>query len=268
MVSCKEKFFSKPSGRYASFLFSRPFSLSLLFLYSLELLFNRTLMRTLIFIPPSSVRSALEFLTSHLGLLALNATLVLPLAGMFMGLGVLVGIVFLAGLVADFAGVFKIKYLLLLLTFVLTYMDRRMLWPSLLVALMVLSSSFTHLYLGWFVTILWALYPLPYIIREGVTVDRWTYLAVALASTLSVGLLANPYHVGQIFILAMGIVNPWMLPVALVTYGLSPRSKLASTLLLTGPGLQLSNQVLMLALFMMEEANKGLDGDKHRGVRG
>ncbi len=252
--------FSRPSDRYADFFLSRPFHLFLLLLYAVELLFNRTLMRVLIFIPPSGIRSALEFLTSYMGLLALNATIVLPLVGMFLGLGLGVGIIFLGGLVADIAGLFKVKYLLLPLALVVTYMDRRLLWPSLIVALMVLSSSFTHLYLGWLVTILWALYPFPQIVRRGVAVDRWTYLAVALASLLTVGLLANPYHVGQVFILAMGIVSPWMLPIALIAYGLAPRSRFATTLLLTGPGLQLSNQVLMLALFMMEEAKKNSTG--------
>ena len=260
MVFPREMFFSRPSGRYAYFFHSRTFYQLLLLLYAIELLFNRTLMRVLIFIPPSGVRSALELLTSYLGLLALNATLILPLVSMFIGLGVGVGIIFLGGLLADFIGLFKVKYLLIPLALAVTYMDRRLLWPSLIVSLMVLSSSFTHLYLGWLVTILWALYPLPQIVRRRVAVDRWTYLAVALASLLTVGLLANPYHVGQVFILAMGIVSPWMLPVALVIYGLAPRSRFATTLLLTGPGLQLSNQVLMLALFVMEEAKKNSTG--------
>ncbi len=270
MVFSKDVFFSKPSGRYASFFLSHTFSLFLLFLYALELLFNRTLMRVLIFIPPSGVRGALEFLTSYLGLLALNATLVLSLAGMFLGLGVGVGVIFLGGLVADFAGLFKVKYLLIPLALAVTYMDRRLLWPSFIVSLMVLSSSFTYLYLGWLVTILWALYPLPQIIRRGVTVDKWTYLAVALATMLAAGLLTNPYHVGQVFILAMDIVSPWVLPVALLAYGLAPRSRFATTLLLTGPGLQLSNQVLMLALFMIEEANiyPSTTNGKKRGVHG
>lgn len=233
------------SSPFAGLLYQRV----VLFLYFLELLFNRTLMRTLVFIPPSPVRSIMEALTSYLGLFALNATVVLPLAGLlvtYTGLG----IVFLLFVGLDLLGFFKVKYLLIPLAAAMTYYSPRWLPASLLVVVIVLASTFTHLYLGWIATLVWALYPIALMVRDGLRIDRWSYVAVGIAALLFVGTYYSPYHVAQVFILAMGVVNPWLLPVAVVTYGLAPRNPLNTILLLTGPTVQLSGQVFLIAYYM------------------
>ena len=216
-------------------------------------------MRTLVFIPPSPVRSAMEALTSYLGLFALNATLILPFFGMlvsFTGLG----LVFLAAAVADYVGLFKLKFLLLILAIMLTYYRRDMLPASIMLSLMVLSSTFTHLYLGWLTSLLWTLLPLALIARKGIVIDKWSYLAAGLSALLFVGTSFSPYHMAQVFILAMGIVSPWLLPLGVLLYGIAPRNRLFTALLLTGPTLQISNQVLLLSYYTaLEIAGGGVE---------
>ncbi|MCE4601935.1 MAG: hypothetical protein F7B18_01995, partial [Desulfurococcales archaeon] len=93
--------------------------------------------------------------------------------------------------------------------------------------------------------LLWLLAPIPVIIMEGARL-RGLRIGLPLALLLLYGIYRNPYITGQVFIFAMNLVSPWLLPLAIVLYSLSP-SPARISLLLTGPLLQLSNQVLVIA---------------------
>lgn len=68
---------------------------------------------------------------------------------------------------------------------------------------------------------------------------------------------------GQILIFGMGLVSPWLLPIGIVLYSLAEPSWGRYGLLLTGPRLQLSNQIITLAgLYFWEVGNAASGRDR------
>ncbi len=236
----------------------------LLILYVIELLLNRILIRTLIFMPNNQVTNALAALTSYGGRFALNATMlisILILAVYYRRVLYALPVIIL--LLLDFTGIVKAYWGLVLVAAVLAWNDFKRGIEALLIAFLVASSISTNQAIVYGAQILWLLAPIPYISRSRVKALSWS---LPLSMLILLATLKSPYIMGQILILGMGIVSPWLLPPAIVLYSLSEPSWGRMSLLLTGPRLQLSNQVASIAaLYAGDLLTRGHNSDNGGG---
>ena len=212
--------------------------------YALELIVNRTLYRVLVFMPPSISRP-MALVVDSLGRVFIVLTIILPLALLAMASPVYYTLLYLAALILDYGGVVKLSLALLATALVLVYRDRSRVLEALLLVLMAIHPYIDAPALVYAANLLWLVVPIPAIILRGARL-RWLGVSLPLALVLLYGIYRNPYITGQVFIFAMNLVSPWLLPPAIVLYSLSP-SPARISLLLTGPLLQLSNQVLVIA---------------------
>jgi len=226
----------------------------LLVFYILELLFNRLLFRVLIFIPPGRVLDVLSFLTSQLGLFSLNATVVLPALILLLHARTPLSLAVLALALLDAVGVASVSWALIGVSLLPLYLSRKRLLEALLLVFLALTSLSPSPEVVVASNILWLVAPIPLVL--GARPLR----ALALASPfilLSLALALRSYYItGQVLSLGMGIVDPYLLPLAIALYSMSGRPGPLS-LLITGPTIQLSNQVLALAAAYIVDQQSG-----------
>lgn len=217
------------------------FSTLTLIIYSLELVLNRTLYRVLVFMPPQ-VSSRMSLIVSTWGSVFLAASTLFPIATVTIANYTLGGLLTLAWIL-DYIGVFKIGALLGALAIYIVYrLEAKRILEAILLAVMSINIFISHPMLVYAANILWLLTPLPYMSKSNLGNLKYS-LPIALLALYAV--YHAPYITGQVLIFAMNLVSPWLLPPALILYSLAP-SPGRIALLLTGPLLQLSNQVLVI----------------------
>ncbi|MEB3779635.1 MAG: hypothetical protein GSR85_05315 [Desulfurococcales archaeon] len=217
----------------------------LLWIYLLELLLNRLLFRILIFIPQNQIVDIMATLTTYGGRFALNLTVLMGLLVVAVTYNrIFYSIPILVLVALDSVGLVKLYWGLLLVALLVAIIDRRRIIEALFIASLVLASITPHPYIQYLSNALWILAPLPYITKNRLYALKWS---LPISLLLLIAIVGNAYIMGQIFILGMGIITPWLLPPAIVLYSLSKPSMGRYSLLLTGPRLQLSNQVIVIA---------------------
>ncbi len=238
---------------------AKALSTALLATYVVELLFNRILIRIWIFIPSSSVTRLLAEIVSKTGLFALNLSVVLGLVilGLIAAIrrDIVAAIIAMATLVlsiADYLGVIRLSWALFLVAGLILVRDKRRVAEATALAVLALTSFTSSLLVAYLSQILWLLAPIPLVTRKRVKGLRWSIPISVLVAGL---ILLNTYAASQILTFGMGILNPWFLVAGLIAYSLAGRPGLYG-LFLTGPRLQLSNQIITLVALYLVEMNK------------
>ncbi len=217
----------------------------LLWVYILELLLNRILFRILIFIPQNRIVDIMASLTTYGGRFALNLTVLLGVFILALAYRrVIYSIPVLALIILDSAGLIKLYWGLLIVAIIIVLTGKSRILEALFLASLVAASITTNPYVQYTSNVLWLLAPLPFIDKSRIKALKWS---LPLSLLLLAAVVANPYIMGQILILGMGLLSPWLLPPAVILYSLSKPSMGRYSLLLTGPRLQLSNQVIAMA---------------------
>lgn len=225
-------------------------------LYVLELILNRVLIRTLIFIPYGPVLAVVAAATNYGGLFALNSTLILSVLVLAVRLlefglvGLLSALLLAIIALADYLGVVKLYWVLLGLALALIALDRRRILESLALIALLASSLTPSAPAHYASQILWLAAPLPHLSRRRFKALTWS---APLAALSTVFILISPYYMGQILIFGMGLISPWLLPIGIILYSLAERFWGLYALLLTGPRLQLSSQVFVLAALYLSD---------------
>ena len=234
-------------------------SVALLVTYIVELLFNRILIRIWIFIPSSSTTRLLAEIVSKTGLFALNLSIVLGL--IILGLiaairkDVAAAIIAIATLIlsiTDYLGVIRLSWALFPVAGLIIVRDKRRILESIALAILALTSFTSGLLVAYLSQMLWLLAPIPLIARKGLKGLRWSIPVSVLVAGL---IFLNAYAVSQILTFGMGILNPWFLVAGFIVYSLAGRLGLYG-LFLTGPRLQLSNQIITLVSLYLVEMNR------------
>ena len=242
---------AKPVGvvdeRQLSFLWKL-----LLLFYVLELIFNRLLFRVLIFIPPGPILDLLNNLTSNVGLFSLNAVTALSVLILLVHFKTPAALIPLATLLLDAAGLAKTAWALLVVALIPLYLAIKRLPETLLLAFLALTSLTQSPYVVVPATILWLAAPIPLLGRGSPRnlLRSIPFIAISLAMVYK-----NYYITGQILSLGMGLMDPLVLPAAIALYSWVGRPGLLS-LLITGPSLQLSSQVVAIAAAYMVEQRR------------
>lgn len=230
----------------------------LLILYTTELMLNRILIRILIFIPHNKVLDVLAVATTYGGRFALNATALLGAVIIALqavrrrGPSLALAILFAVLLLTDYIDLVKLYWLLPAFAALLVFKDRRRLIESLALVFLAATSMTPSPAIHYISQALWIAAPLPFITRRRMHALKWS---LPLAILTLIPTIANPYIMGQIMIFGMGLVSPWLLPVGIILYSLAEPSWGRYGLLLTGPRLQLSNQIISLASLYLAEIN-------------
>jgi hypothetical protein len=228
----------------------------IIYAYLAELILNRTLFRVEVFMPPGPLLNALRVATSIGGLAALNFT-VLASSASLLALAVqrrrvsVFSAAILAAVVLDHLGVVKAYWGLVVLSVaLLLHAGARRAVEAALFILMPLASATGLAAAVRIAHYAWLAAPLPHLLRQEATSTAKIWRRVTISAPVTGALLAaihaNPYIAGSVLAFAMGLLNPWYLPAAVMLYTAAPTSE-ALSLLLTGPQLQLSNQVLVLS---------------------
>ncbi len=231
----------------------------LLIVYMIELILNRILIRILIFIPHSKMLDILAVATTYGGRFALNATTLLGFVIIALQAtkkkslsSLAFATIFVILLVTDYFNIVKLYWLLPVLALLLALKDRRRAIESFAVIFLAATSISTSPIIHYISQALWVAAPLPFITRKRVHALKWS---LPLAVLTLIPTIANPYIMGQILIFGMGLVSPWLLPVGIILYSIAEPSWGRYGLLLTGPRLQLSNQIISLAGLYLAEIN-------------
>ncbi|MCE4613617.1 MAG: hypothetical protein F7C07_07300 [Desulfurococcales archaeon] len=224
----------------------------LLAFYILELILNRLLFRVLIFIPPGPLLDLLNVLTSEVGLFSLNAVTILSAIILLLHFRAPAALIPLVMLFLDIVGLAKASWALLAVALVPLYLSARRFLESLLMVFLALTSLTQSPGVVVAATILWLIAPIPLLGKVS-----WRNLLVAAPFILVSLAMAyrNYYIAGQILSLGMGLMDPLLLPLAIVLYSLAGfPGPLA--LLITGPSIQLSSQVTVIAAAYMVEQRR------------
>ena len=233
-------------------------------LYLVELIFNRVVFRVVIFIPPGPVQDAFGSAVAFIGTLSLNLLTLASIAtlaalALLMGRWAYVPALILVAYLADLAGLVKAAWSLPLLAAYLLVASPWRATESLTLLAATANSFLISPAIAWLSNLLWLLAPLGPLAarlrgswpgRPG----RRLWILAAIFTLLSLLMVAhNSYIAGQILVFAMGLLSPWLLPPAIPLYAAT--GSLGSLgLLMTGPGLQLSNQILVLSSLYLGEA--------------
>lgn len=223
----------------------------LLAFYILELIFNRTLMRVLIFIPPGKIQELLSVFTSVGGLIFLNITVVFSI--MLLLLLVfqkkLVPILIIISYVLDLLGIVKIKWIIPILALYFVAKNPKRILESIILLLVLYNTIYPSAIVAYVTLLVWTFLPLAYTNKKNI---KKTIMIIPIAILLLFAIYKNPYITGQVFMLSMGVNNPWFLPIAIIIYSIS-YSPSRITLFLTGLQFQLSNQVLVISSAYLTE---------------
>ena len=238
---------------------ARTISIALLATYVIELLFNRIFIRIWIFIPSSSTTRLLAEIVSKIGLFALNLSVILGLIvlGLIVAIrkdaaAAITAIATLILSITDYLGVLRLSWALFLVAGLIFVRDKRRVTEALALATLALTSFTSNLLVAYLSQVFWLLAPIPLITRKGIKGLRWSIPISALIAGL---VFLNAYAVSQILTFGMGMLNPWFLIAGLIVYSLAGRLGLYG-LFLTGPRLQLSNQIITLVSLYLVEINR------------
>jgi len=238
---------------------ARTISIALLATYVIELLFNRIFIRIWIFIPSSSTTRLLAEMVSKIGLFALNLSVILGLIvlGLIVAIrkdaaAAITAIATLILSITDYLGVLRLSWALFLVAGLIFVRDKRRVTEALALATLALTSFTSNLLVAYLSQVFWLLAPIPLITRKGIKGLRWSIPISALIAGL---VFLNAYAVSQILTFGMGMLNPWFLIAGLIVYSLAGRLGLYG-LFLTGPRLQLSNQIITLVSLYLVEINR------------
>ena len=234
----------------------------LLIFYILELIFNRTLMRVLIFIPPGKIQVLLSVFTSVGGLVFLNITVVFSIILLLLLAyqKKLFPSIIIFIYILDMLDILKIRWVAGLLALYLIAKNPKKVLESIILLSILYNTLYPSTLSAYITLLIWTFLPLAYTNRKNF---KKTLVIAPLAILLLFAVYKNPYITGQVFMLSMGINNPWFLPIAIITYSLS-YSPSRLTLFLTGLQLQLSNQILVISsvylteLYLKKENPNGL----------
>ncbi len=233
-------------------------------LYLVELITNRIIFRVVIFIPPGPVQDAFGSIIAFIGTVSINlltlASLAMLVAAIpLMGRWAYIPALIILAYFLDLAGLVKAAWILPLLAAYLLLVSPWRITESLALTAMTVNSFVVSPALAWLANLLWLAAPLgPLAARlKGSLPARpgkklWITAVVFTALSLLM-VVHNSYIAGQILVFAMGLLSPWLLPPAIPLYAAT--GSLGSLgLLMTGPGLQLSMQILVLASLYIGEA--------------
>jgi len=214
----------------------------LLIVYLMELTVNRTLYRVLVFIPPE-VSMHMAPIVDQFGRFFIALTILIPITLIVAAWNWAFTVVVMALLVLDYIGVARLYLILPILAAYILYKDHKRIIEALLLLVMALYPITGLGMLEYIGNILWILAPIPYISRDK---SRNLMASIPISILLLIATFKNPYIMSQVLIFSMNLITPWILPPAIILYSLSSRIELLS-ILLTGPLLQLSNQVLVIS---------------------
>jgi uncharacterized membrane protein YhaH (DUF805 family) len=230
----------------------------LLAFYTIELILNRILIRILIFIPHSRILDILAVATTYGGRFALNITSILGASIITFsaikrrGYSLALAVLFVVLVLTDYLELIRLYWLLPIIAILVALKDRRRVVESLALASLAATSMSASPIIHYASQILWIAAPLPAVSRRRLHALKWS---VPLAILVLIPTLANPYIMSQILIFGMGLVSPWLLPVGIIVYSLAEPSWGRYGLLITGPRLQLSNQIISLTGLYLAEIN-------------
>lgn len=240
--------------------------------YLVELITDRILFRIIIFIPPGPVQDAFGSAVALIGtasidLLTLASLATLLALALLMGRWGYVPLMMILAYLLDYAGMVKAVWGLPLLAAYLLVVSPWRATESLALLAMTLNSVIISPAVAWLSNLLWLLAPLgPLAARlKGSLKARPGRRLLAAAALFTVASLLmvvrDAYIAGQVLVFAMGLLSPWLLPLAIPLYAAT--GSLGSLgLLMTGPNVQLSMQVLVLAsLYLGEHVLRGSIGE-------
>ncbi|BAN90290.1 hypothetical protein [Aeropyrum camini] len=235
----------------------------LLGVYLAELIFNRVLFRVIIFIPYGEAQDVVGSLITASGVTAVNLSVLASLATLlslplYMDRFRYVPLVIAAFYFFDYLGIARLYWTLPLLSAYILAVDPRRVAEALFLGGLALNSMIVSPELDTALNIAWLVLPLTYLaaVRRLHTPKGKTLILVSAATLLSLLLAAgNTYITGQILVFAMKLLSPWLLPPAIILYSLTGSPGLLGVLM-TGPGVQISSQVLVVSSLYLLELNK------------
>ena len=240
--------------------------LIIIMLYMLELILNRVIFRVIVFIPPGPVQEAFGRVIAVLGLAFLNAS---ALAGIIALLTLIVleerrllkaaYATTLALLALNLAGLTGMHWALIIFAPLLATVRPERSLEALFLLLATLATLKPSATLHLVLNLAWLALPALYIIViNGFRIER-AWIKRSLPAFIVALLFAarDPYIASQVLVFAMGLLNPWYLPPAILLYSATGSWGLIG-ILLTGPQIQLSFQPLILiALYGLEAYGRG-----------
>ncbi|WP_148679037.1 hypothetical protein [Aeropyrum pernix] len=232
--------------------------------YLAELIFNRILFRVIIFIPYGEAQDIVGSLITVAGVTAVNLSVLASLATLlalplYMERFRYVPLVIASFYIFDYLGVARLYWTLPLLAAYILAVDPKRIVESLFLTALALDSMLVDPRLDTVLNLLWLVLPLAYIaVTRSVSIPRGKSLAIVSAAVLvSLLLIAgNTYIMGQILVFAMELLSPWLLPPAIILYSLTGSLGLLGVLM-TGPGIQISSQILAVSSLYLLELNRG-----------
>ncbi len=236
-------------------------STAILLFYLAELLLNRVIFRIIVFIPPGPAQEAFGSAVAVLGLAFLNASALasaLAVAALLLVeerrvLRALYALT-LALIPLNLAGLAGMYWAAIALGAAVTTVNPLRAPEAMYFYLSLLAEAVPSSYTSALANIAWLVLPLVYLalVRRGSVERRWLVRSLP-AALIAAGFAArDPYIASQVLVFAMGLLNPWMLAVAIPLYA-ATGSRALLGVLLTGPEMQLSFQpVVLVALYGIE----------------
>jgi hypothetical protein len=219
------------------------------------------LFRVVVFIPPGPVQEAFGEAVATLGLAALNASAILGAAALAAALALedrralRAAYAFTLAVAAlNLAGVAGAHWALIALAPAVATVDPRRAPESLFMLLMVLAVLLPSAAASLAANVAWLLLPLAHIaLVKGWRVERrWVKRSAPFALLALAFAARDPYIASQVLIFAMGLLSPWYLAPATLLYAATGSIGMLG-ILLTGPGLQLSFQPIVISgLYALE----------------
>ncbi len=242
----------------------------IILLYTMELILNRVIFRVIVFIPPGPVQEAFGKAVAVLGLAFLNASALASLATILALLLLedrrILRAVYLAALALlalNLAGLAGMHWALIIFAPVLATIrpDRSIEALYLLLATLTTIRPSATLHLA--INLAWLALPAIYIlVVNSMKVNRsWVKRSIPPLLLALLFIVRDPYIASQVLVFAMGLLNPWYLPPAILLYSAAGSWGLLG-ILLTGPQIQLSFQPLVLiSLYGLEVYLKKRGGE-------
>ncbi len=234
--------------------YSEIIAVSVLYVYVVELILNRLLIRTLIFIPPGPIQALLAGFTSVVGLLSINYIIIASIFLLAFRYRSIISIPIIILALIDIVLKTPIAiYGVLVIGALLLIYDRARIIESLFLIFAALTQIIYTPGILVATHILWLLAPILFIRRENIGNLKWS---IPISLIALVFIYRDPYIASQIFNLGMGLLNPWFIPIGIILYSLAS-SRSLYMVFLTGPQIQLLNQVLAISSIYINDVFSG-----------
>ncbi len=234
--------------------YSEIIAVSVLYVYVVELILNRLLIRTLIFIPPGPIQALLAGFTSVVGLLSINYIIIASIFLLTFRYRSIISIPIIILALIDIVLKTPIAiYSVLVIGVLLLIYDRARIIESLFLIFAALTQIIYTPGILVATHILWLLAPILFIRRENIGNLKWS-IPISLIALIFI--YRDPYIASQIFNLGMGLLNPWFIPIGIILYSLAS-SRSLYMVFLTGPQIQLLNQVLAISSIYINDVFSG-----------